>query len=78
MAKKSGNAPYSFKDFKHGKQAENGEHLSALKHKTKGKATPQTSGHIDHVKPLHDAKGMDKGSRGPFHSANIGFHRPKD
>jgi hypothetical protein len=69
----------SFSDFKHGKTVESGMHTSKLKHDTHGlSAKPQTSGHIDHIKPMHDAKHMDKGSRGPFHSANIGFHRPKD
>jgi len=66
----------SFSDFKHGKRAEDGEHLSKLKHDTHGlKAKPQTSGFIDHTKPKHDAAGMDKGSRGPYKEAGAGHSK---
>ena len=54
------------------------EGFGPLKHKgAKGKMKPQTSGHIDHAELMHDAKGHEKGSRGPFTKKETGKSKTK-
>lgn len=81
-SKKSG-GKLSFSDLDHGKKVGAGTamHLGKLGHKNKGKGHgtgSQVSGHVDPWQMAHDAKGHEKGSRGPFTSASAGKSKSKD
>lgn len=69
----------SFKNISHGKAVGHGTalHLGPIGGKGKGKAHAQTSGHVDPFKLTHDAKGHEKGSRGPFTKSGTGKHKSK-
>jgi hypothetical protein len=88
--KKSG-GKLSFSDLSHGKRvgktaSDDMGPIESHKHKPdhvhhsshgKGPTEGLAHGHIDWAKPVHDAKGYDVGSRGPFTSAHTGKHRDK-
>jgi hypothetical protein len=90
MAKHAG-GKLSFSDLSHGKKlccgtADHMKPVESHSHKpghvhasSHGKAAhePKHTGYIDWAKPVHDAKGHDVGSRGPFTSAHTGKHRHK-
>lgn len=78
--KKSGKT-ITFMGLDHGKAVGKGTalHLGPVsgKGKGKGKGGAKTSGHVDPYGPKHDAKGHEKGSRGPFTSAKKGHAKSK-
>ncbi len=74
----------SHKDLVHGKKAggKTEFHMkTVMKHKGAKKggphAMPKHEGHIDHVKPMHDAAMHEVGSRGPWDKAEKGKHKAK-
>jgi hypothetical protein len=70
---------YSFHDLDHGKKVGGGtkDGTGPVSGKGKGKAKAKTSGHVDPYNLRHDAKGHEKGSRGPFKSAGTGHSKSK-
>jgi len=70
---------YTFKGIDHGKAVGKGTHLALgpVSGKGKGGAKAQVKGHVDFAKLTHDAKGHEKGSRGPFKSKGSGKSKSK-
>jgi hypothetical protein len=78
MAKKSGHG-YSFSDLSHGKKAGDGTQMHFKHIGGKGsKSGAKVEGHVDPNVMMHDAKGHDHGSRGPFTKASTGNSKSKN